>query len=60
MFKFLLALVVGLAIGYSYGYKDAKAGRPTVVERVVQRTGGSNRGKYNQNLDDQTKAVDQH
>ena len=33
------------------GYKDAQAKRKTIVQRAVERVGGSNRGKYNQDLD---------
>ena len=51
MLKYLLVLVIGLSVGYSMGYKDAQAKRKTIVQRAVERVGGSNRGKYNQDLD---------
>jgi hypothetical protein len=35
--KTLLLLVVGAAIGYVYGYKDAKRHRQPIVERVMDR-----------------------
>jgi hypothetical protein len=39
--KFILVLIVGLAAGYSLGYKDGKAGKPTPVERIVNSVGKS-------------------
>ena len=51
MLKYIVILVIGVAVGYSVGYSDAKAHKKTVVQRVVERVGGSNRGKYNQDLD---------
>lgn len=57
MFKFLLVLAVGVAIGYSYGWKDSKKHKQNVVERVVARVGGKNRGAYDTNLDRQTESV---
>ena len=51
MVKTLLILAVGVAIGYSYGYKDAKTHDKTVVERVLDRVGGSARGRYNPDVD---------
>lgn len=49
--KYILILVVGIAIGYGYGFKDAKKHKTSVVSRVLDRVGGSNRGKYDQDLD---------
>ena len=49
--KYILILVVGLAIGYGYGFQDAKKHKKSVVSRVLDRVGGSNRGKYDQDLD---------
>ena len=57
MFKFLLILVVGVAIGYSLGFKDAKKYNRTVIERVVGRVGGKNRGAYDTNLDKQAESI---
>jgi hypothetical protein len=36
MVKTLLLLVVGAAIGYVYGYKDAKRHAKPIVERVIE------------------------
>lgn len=53
MFKFAFVLVVGISIGYFYGFDDAKKHDDNVVTRVVDRVGGSNRGKYNNDVDKQ-------
>lgn len=37
--KFFVAILIGLAAGYSMGYKDAHAGRPTVVARALDKFG---------------------
>jgi hypothetical protein len=57
VFKFLFILVVGVAVGYSYGWKDAKTHKQNVVERVVSRVGGKNRGAYDTNLDAQVESA---
>ena len=49
MAKILFILAVGVAIGYSYGYKDAKKHDKTVYERLIDRAGGAARGKYDPN-----------
>ena len=58
MFKLIFALVIGLGIGYSAGYKDAKSGKPSIIERALGKVGGANRGKSDQNLDKQADSVD--
>ena len=57
MFKFLFILVVGVAVGYSFGWKDAKTHKQNVVERVVSRVGGKNRGAYDTNIDAQAESA---
>jgi hypothetical protein len=51
MFKFGFVLVVGITIGYFYGFNDAKKHGDNVVTRVVAQVGGSNRGRYNNDVD---------
>ena len=53
MFKFLFALVVGISIGYFYGFDDAKKHDENVVERVVDRVGAGSGGRYNNDVDKQ-------
>ncbi|HKG90310.1 MAG TPA: hypothetical protein VKA84_00385 [Gemmatimonadaceae bacterium] len=49
--KYILILAIGVAIGYGYGFSDAKKHNKSVVSRVLDRVGGSNRGKYDSDLD---------
>ncbi len=56
--KILLVLAIGVAIGYGYGYKDAKTHDKNVVERVLDRAGGTARGKYDQDLDKQAASAE--
>lgn len=41
MKKALLALIVGLAMGYSWGYDEANDGKPSIALRVLDRFGAS-------------------
>ena len=47
----VFALVLGIAIGYGYGFRDAKIHKKSIVERTIDRVGGKNRGAYNNDLD---------
>lgn len=62
MIKFLLLVTAGAVFGYAAGYRDATDRRPPVydrvVERVVDRAGGSARGKYDPNVDRQAEAAE--
>lgn len=51
MSRTLFVLALGVAAGYSIGFRDARAHRQTIVERVLDRAGGSTRGKYNPDID---------
>lgn len=51
--KYILVLVIGIAVGYSYGFSDARQHSRNIVVRLVDHVGGSNRGKYNQDIDKQ-------
>jgi hypothetical protein len=58
MLKFAIVLVIGIAIGYFYGFDDAKKNDENVVTRVVERVGGSNRGKYSTDVDKKMEALE--
>jgi hypothetical protein len=58
MLKYVFVLVIGIAIGYFYGFDDAKKNDDNVVTRVVERVGGSNRGKYSTDIDKKMQAVE--
>lgn len=57
MIKYIVILALGLAVGYKMGYSDAAAKRKTIVERTLEKVGGSTRGKYNQDLDQKSGSV---
>ena len=58
MLKYVFVLAVGIAIGYFYGFGDAKKNDENVVTRVVERVGGSTRGKYSTDVDAKMQAVE--
>jgi hypothetical protein len=37
----IVALIVGLALGYYYGYDDGNDGRPSIAARTLDRFGAS-------------------
>ena len=51
MLKYLLVLSIGLAAGYSYGFKDAKKNDQTILTRTVERIGGDARKEYGNDID---------
>ncbi|MES2525083.1 MAG: hypothetical protein V4617_20460 [Gemmatimonadota bacterium] len=51
MFKIAFILVIGIAIGYSYGWKDAQANTKHVAERMVERIGGDNKQNFSGDID---------
>ena len=52
----IFALVLGISVGYFYGFDDAKHNKKNVVERTVDRVGGKNRGKYANDIDKRADA----
>lgn len=57
MMKFVLVLSVGVAIGYGIGFRDAQANHRTIVARMIERVGGSNRENFDNDLDRRTEAA---
>jgi len=53
MFKFLLILCLGVALGYGYGWKDAHLHEQNVAERMVGMIGGDNKEKVSGDIDAQ-------
>jgi len=45
MFKLIVVLLLGLVVGYSYGFRDAQKHDRTIFARSVDRIGGSARDK---------------
>ncbi|WP_439643939.1 hypothetical protein [Gemmatimonas sp.] len=58
MFKFIFALLVGVAIGYGYGWTDAQKHVKNVAERVVERIGGETRERMGNDVDTRYQAGD--
>ena len=53
MFKLLCILALGIAIGYSYGWKDAHLHEQHIAERLIGRVGGDNKEKFSGDIDTQ-------
>jgi hypothetical protein len=53
----LLALIVGISIGYFYGFDDAHHHTKNFVERTVDKVGGKNRDRMSNDIDKQTESV---
>ena len=51
MYKFLFALVIGLAAGYFLGFKDARRNQENIVARMVARVGGDTRDRVKTDLE---------
>jgi hypothetical protein len=49
--KFLLALALGVAGGYYLGFSDGSEGKPSIVTRLVERVGGTSRGRVANDID---------
>jgi hypothetical protein len=58
MLKYVILLVIGLCVGYTLGFQDAKQNDQNVVARLVQRVGGSNRDNMKTDVDAQMENVD--
>ncbi len=57
MFKFVLILALGVALGYGYGWKDAQVHEKNVAERLIDRVGGDNKSKMGSDADATTRSV---
>ncbi len=54
----VVLFIIGITIGYFYGFHDAKAHRDNVVRRVVSTVGGSNRSKVSNDIDAKVEAAE--
>lgn len=57
MKKLLVSLLLGLAIGYFYGFADAQANDKNIVSRAVERVGGKGKG-YSTDIDRKMEMVE--
>jgi len=53
MLKYLVVLALGVGAGYHLGFKDARLHHTTIVSRVIDGVGGSNRENYRNDIDKQ-------
>jgi hypothetical protein len=51
MRKALLLLAIGVALGYTWGWRDAQVNDRDVVSRIVSQVGGSTRGELGNDPD---------
>lgn len=51
MFKYLLILALGVALGYSYGWKDAQVNEKHIAERMLDGVGGATRERMGNDID---------
>lgn len=58
MFKYLVILSIGVAIGYSYGWKDAQVNTQHIAERLVERIGGDNKKNMDADVDAKMRALE--
>ena len=56
MRRVIVALIVGLAIGYHWGFGEGVDGKPSIVERTLERFGTS---KIKAAQDAQNRRVDE-
>jgi hypothetical protein len=60
MYKLLFILAIGIAIGYSYGWKDAQNNDQPITERLVARIGGDNKKNMDSDVDAKLRDVERH
>ncbi len=51
MRKALVLLAIGVALGYTWGWRDAHINDHDIVTRIVSRVGGSTRGELKNDPD---------
>jgi len=51
MLRILVLLVIGIAIGYFLGFGDGQKNDRNIVERLVDRAGGSMRDSLRNDID---------
>ncbi len=58
MFKYLFILGIGIALGYSYGWKDAQINTKHIAERLVDRIGGDNKKNMDADIDAKMRSAE--
>ena len=49
--KYIIILAIGVAAGYGVGFSDAQVHKKSIVTRIVERVGGSNREEFTNDID---------
>ena len=57
MIKLAIVFVVGLGLGYTYGYREASAGERSIMARVFDSFGASKIKEHQEQRDRATDAV---
>ena len=55
--RFIFALAIGLGAGYFAGWNDAKVNKKHIVQRLVERAGGTTRDKLKNDADSLANAT---
>ncbi|MFN2398076.1 MAG: hypothetical protein ABR543_05440 [Gemmatimonadaceae bacterium] len=58
MKKTFLILLVGVSIGYWFGFKDSKVNEQNIAIRAINRVGGSSRDKVKSDIDGQMDSLE--
>lgn len=54
----VVILVVGLIVGYSFGFKDAKAHDKNIASRAIGKIGGGSRDRVKSTVDEKMKEAE--
>jgi hypothetical protein len=60
MWKYLLMLVIGLAVGYKFGFNDAQIHKQDIIARTIDRVGGASRNNVSNDVDKQMEQAEKH
>ena len=54
----VIILVVGLIVGYSFGFKDSKAHDKNIAVRAIGKIGGGSRDRVKSTVDEKMKEAE--
>lgn len=60
MRKALLLIVIGVALGYTWGWRDAHTNESDIVTRIVSQVGGSTRANMRNDPDHLLDSLQRH
>ncbi|HXY30832.1 MAG TPA: hypothetical protein VEI06_08975 [Gemmatimonadaceae bacterium] len=60
MFRTAILIIVGVTIGYFYGFSDAQSHTDNLAVRVVNDIGGKNRASVRTDVDTKMDSVERH